>query len=53
VTANDLIGNITINPLQEGYFTPSENGVERNVQINFEGQKAGNLIITTHFKVQD
>jgi len=53
VTVNDLVGNITINPLQEGYFAPSENEIERNVQINYEGQKAGNLIISTHFKVED
>jgi hypothetical protein len=41
MTSSDVIGVIEINPQQEGYFSPSEAEVERTVQINFEGKRAG------------
>ena len=51
MTSSDIVGTVQINPQQEGFLIPTENEVERTIQINYEGQKAGDVIIATHFKV--
>lgn len=50
MTSSDVVGKAEINPQQEGFFYP-EVEVERAIQINFEGQKAGEVKISTLFKV--
>ena len=51
MASSDIIGTIEVNPQQEGYFVPTEGDVERTIQINFEGKKAGEIVISTHFKL--
>jgi hypothetical protein len=51
IASDDIVGTIKINPQQEGYFLPSENDIERTVQINHEGQKAGVIKLATKFKL--
>ena len=51
MASSDIVGTIEINPQQEGYLIPTEAEVERTIQINHEDKKAGEVIISTQFKL--
>lgn len=40
-----------MNPLQEGFFAETSDFVERKIQLNFEGKKAGELTLATKFNL--